>query len=68
MMMVMMSTTTFGNVIRAKGIVETVDGTWLYFDVVPEEVEVREGKASHMSRICVIGTDLDRERLHEVFK
>lgn len=58
----------YGNVIRAKGIVETVDGTWLYFDVVPEEVEVREGKASHMSRICVIGTDLDRERLHEVFK
>ena len=58
----------YGNVIRAKGIVETVDGTWLYFDVVPEEVEVREGKASHMSRICVIGTDLDKERLHEVFK
>ncbi|MBR5794709.1 MAG: GTP-binding protein [Erysipelotrichaceae bacterium] len=58
----------YGNVIRAKGIVETVDGTWLYFDVVPEEVEVREGKASHMSRICVIGTELDRERLHEVFK
>ena len=62
------NSTQYGNVIRAKGIVETVDGTWLYFDVVPEEVEVREGKASHMSRICVIGTDLDRERLHEVFK
>ena len=62
------NSSNFGNVIRAKGIVETVNGTWLYFDVVPQEVEVREGKASHMSRICVIGTDLDKERLQEVFK
>ena len=58
----------FGNVIRAKGIVESLDGSWLYFDVVPEEVEIREGRASHIGRICVIGTDLHRDRLSEVFK
>ena len=60
-------TSTYGVVIRSKGIVETIDGVWLYFDIVPEEVEIREGSASYMSRICVIGTELHKDRLNEVF-
>ena len=62
------NSTDYGHVIRAKGIVETTEGTWLYFDIVFEEVEIREGSASYMSRICVIGTELDKEKLQEVFQ
>ena len=61
-------TSNYGVVIRSKGIVETIEGVWLYFDIVPEEVEIREGSASYMSRICVIGTELDKDKLSEVFE
>ena len=43
------------------------DGTWKQFDLVPEEYEVREGKADYTGRVCVIGTDLKEEELLKLF-
>ena len=58
---------TYGVVLRAKGIVEG-EGTWLHFDYVPEEADVREGTASVTGRLCVIGCQLKEEALKELFK
>ena len=59
--------TECGQVLRAKGIVEGEDGTWLHFDYVPGEPEVREGSAETTGMICVIGVDLEEERIKELF-
>jgi hypothetical protein len=56
-----------GQVLRAKGIVETPDGGWLHFDYVPGEPEVREGAAATTGMICVIGADIDKDRIKELF-
>ena len=56
-----------GQVLRAKGIVEAIDGGWLEFDYVPGEPEVRDGSAEATGMICVIGVGLDRERIEELF-
>ena len=50
-----------------KGIVESVDGTWLHFDYVPGEVNVRAGSADIIGRICVIGSALNVEKISEGF-
>ena len=59
---------TLGTVLRAKGIVPCADSsTWLYFDYVPAAPEIRYGSADYTGRLCVIGADLDEERLAEIF-
>lgn len=59
---------TYGIVLRAKGIVPSVEaGTWLHFDMTPGEAEVRVGAADYTGRICVIGSGLDEAALKELF-
>lgn len=60
-------TKNFGTVLRAKGIVESDEGTWMEFDMVPEELEIRECQPDYIGRVCVIGTELDEEALKRVF-
>ncbi len=55
------------NILRAKGMVESTDGTWIYFDMVPGEYELREGEPDYTGRLCVIGTDIDEHALEELF-
>ena len=56
----------YGQILRAKGIVDGEHG-WIYFDYVPEEVDVREGAPSVTGRLCVIGCKLDKEKLEKLF-
>lgn len=58
---------SFGNVLRAKGMVAGEDGEWIYFDMVPEEHEVRTGAPEYTGRICVIGAELNEGKLAELF-
>lgn len=55
------------NILRAKGMVESVDGTWIYFDMVPGEYEIREGEPDYTGRLVVIGTDIHEHELEEIF-
>ncbi len=57
----------YGQVLRAKGIVEGEDGQWLHFDYVPGEPEVRNGSAETTGMICVIGVGLEKEAIEELF-
>ena len=57
----------YGFILRAKGMVPAEDGTWIYYDYVPEESEVRSGKAQVTGKICVIGSDLKEDKLKELF-
>ena len=57
----------YGIILRAKGILPCTDGTWLHFDMVPEEFEVRRGEADYTGRLCVIGSHLDEEELAKLF-
>ena len=61
-------TDDFGEILRAKGMVEDVNGGWIYFDMVPGEYELREGEPDYTGRLCVIGTDLDEHGLLELFE
>ncbi len=56
-----------GAILRAKGIVPAGDGTWLHFDYVPEEHQVRTGPADYTGRLCVIGAELKEDRLTALF-
>ena len=58
---------TYGQVLRAKGMVEATDGTWIYFDMVPEEIDVRTGDPEYTGRLCVIGAKLNEEKLAALF-
>ena len=58
---------TLGTVLRSKGIVPCADGGWLHFDYVPGAPEIRKGSADYTGRLCVIGSDLDEDRLAELF-
>ncbi|MDO4669380.1 MAG: GTP-binding protein, partial [Butyricicoccus pullicaecorum] len=58
---------SLGTVLRAKGIVPTPDGSWLHFDFVPGQPEIRHGAADYTGRLCVIGADLDTDRIAELF-
>lgn len=58
---------SYGNVLRAKGMVAGADGEWIYFDMVPGEHEVRTGAPEYTGRICVIGAELAEEKLAELF-
>ncbi len=55
------------NILRSKGMVECTDGTWLYFDMVPGEYEIREGEPDYTGRIVVIGTEIHEDELLELF-
>ena len=57
----------YGAVLRAKGIVQSADGEWLHFDYVPGESEIRTGAASYTGQICVIGAELKKDKLAELF-
>ena len=57
----------YGQVLRAKGILPATDGSWLHFDYVPEEQNVREGGADYTGRLCVIGARLDEAALEKLF-
>ena len=57
----------YGAVLRAKGIVACSDGSWLHFDHVPEEQELRRGAADYTGRLCVIGSQLDEAGLKALF-
>ena len=61
------SDSSYGNVLRAKGMVAGAGGEWIYFDMVPEEHEVRNGAPEYTGRICVIGAELNEEKLAELF-
>ena len=57
----------FGIVLRAKGIVEAEDGSWIHFDYVPGEPDVRSGAADVTGRLCVIGSKLNEEAVARAF-
>ena len=57
----------YGVILRAKGMVPAGDGTWVYYDYVPEEHDIREGKPAVTGKICVIGSNLAEEKLAELF-
>lgn len=59
---------TYGFVLRAKGMVPSGDGTWIYFDYVPGESNVREGKPDVTGKICVIGSKLNEDNLKQLFE
>ena len=59
--------TAYGMVLRAKGMVAGADGQWIYFDMVPEEYEVRDGAPEFTGRICVMGSKLAEDKLAELF-
>ena len=56
-----------GTVLRVKGIVEAKDGSWLHFDYIPGEKDIRTGGAQLTGKACVIGTDLDEEKIRKMF-
>ena len=62
-----MDTGAYGVVLRAKGIVAAEDGSWIHFDYVPEEMSVRTGAAAVTGKLCVIGAQLQEEKLAQVF-
>jgi len=57
----------YGIVLRAKGIVAGEDGQWIHFDYVPGEVDVRNGSAGIIGRLCVIGSHIDKHEIAELF-
>ena len=57
----------YGSVLRAKGILPAVDGSWIHFDYVPFEQEVRTGTADYTGRLCVIGANLNEAALAKLF-
>lgn len=59
---------TYGTILRAKGMVSAGDGTWINFDYVPEESNVRKGTPEVTGKICVIGSKLQEENLKALFK
>ena len=57
----------FGMILRAKGIVASVDGSWIHFDYVPGEADVRNGSSSAIGKLCVIGSDINEEAIATLF-
>ena len=58
----------YGAILRAKGMVPAEDGTWIYYDYVPEEHDIRTGKPMVTGKLCVIGAQLKEEKLEELFR
>ena len=64
----MANSQAFGMVLRAKGMIQATDGTWIYFDLVPGEYEIRKGEPEVIGRLCVIGTELKTEEIERAFR
>ena len=60
-------TTDYGIIIRSKGMVESTDGGWIYFDFVDGEYELRSGEPDYTGRLVVIGADIDEHKIEEIF-
>ncbi len=61
-------TEDYGDILRAKGMVESTDGSWIYFDMTPGEYELRSGEPEYTGRLCVIGCNLAEDKLLELFE
>ena len=57
----------YGAILRAKGMVPAEDGTWIYYDYVPEEHDIRTGRPEVTGKICVIGSELKEDKLEQLF-
>ena len=57
----------YGMILRSKGMVAGEDGNWVYFDYVPEEHDIRNGKPEVTGKLCVIGAELKEEKIAELF-
>ena len=57
----------YGMVLRAKGIIPATDDTWIHFDMVPEEIDLRTGGAAITGKLCVIGAQLDEKGIAALF-
>ena len=64
----LLDTGIYGTVLRGKGILPSADGSWLHFDYVPDDHEVRTGAADYTGRLCVIGSQLDEKGLVALFE
>ena len=53
----------YGIVLRMKGIIESTDGSWIHFDYTPGEYELRKGSADYTGRLCIIGTELNKDAI-----
>ena len=62
-----LDTGDYGKILRAKGILPAADGSWIHFDYVPEEYNVRTGSADITGKLCVIGSKLDEHGIAELF-
>lgn len=60
-------TEEYGTILRAKGMVPSADGTWIYFDLVDGEYELRSGEPDYTGRLVVIGTDIDEHKMETLF-
>ena len=58
----------YGQILRAKGVLQNHEGKWFQFDYVPGEAEFRPGTADYTGRFCVIGAHIDEKALRELFK
>ena len=57
----------YGDILRAKGIIAAEEGEWFHFDLVPEETEIRRGAADYTGRVCVIGAELQEDKVKALF-
>ena len=58
---------SYGIILRAKGIVPSMDGNWIHFDYTPGEIDIRRGGAEVTGRLCVIGAELKEEAVAALF-
>ena len=58
---------SYGGIVRAKGMLQLEDGKWVNFDLVPEQVEIREGEPESIGKFVVIGTELEKEKIKALF-
>jgi hypothetical protein len=58
----------YGMILRAKGIVQDTDGSFIHFDYVPGEPDVRHGSAAVIGRLCVIGSNINTDAIEKLFR
>ena len=58
----------YGIVLRAKGMVDSACGEWIYFDYIPGTIDVRAGSADVIGKICVIGSEINKENVKKLFE
>ena len=62
-----LDTEQYGMILRAKGILSAEDGSWIHFDYIPEEADIRTGGADITGKLCVIGSKLDEAAIAKLF-